>query len=48
MIEFLGYVIAPSGFDRNKFWIAFPSGEGMEISKERLAEWMDRIYKEDF
>jgi G:T-mismatch repair DNA endonuclease (very short patch repair protein) len=30
------------------FWIEFPSGEGMQISKERLEYWLEQIYKKDF
>lgn len=45
-IEFLGYSLRQ--FDENSLWIEFPSGEGMQYSKNKLAEIFERIYKEDF
>lgn len=29
-------------------WIRFPSGEAMGVPVEKLKEYLDRIYKEDF
>lgn len=31
-----------------KLWLVHESGEGMQVSEERLAEWLAKFYAEQF
>jgi len=50
MIEIDGYVIGIFDSDAPviSYWIEFPGGEGMQVSKEKMIEYLERIKREDF
>lgn len=48
IFEIDDYVINDSPYTEGSVWLGFPSGEGMEISKEKFIKWLDLIYEKDF
>jgi hypothetical protein len=45
MIEVGGYVI---NYHDGHYWICFPGGEAMSVTKEKMIEYLERIKREDF